>query len=87
MTYDIRDIAQKIYDATNNLIKVKTGNLGNLIKFDPDSSQPTYIGLNDDASANDSDTDWLIIKFTYSGSNVTKIQQKIGSWTDRATLF
>lgn len=59
----------------------------NYVLFDADDSQPDYIGLNDDADANTSDTDWLIYKFTYSGSNVTQIKKKKGAWDNRASLF
>ena len=58
-----------------------------LIKFDADDSAPTYIGLNTDPNASDGDKNWQIIKFTYSGSNVTQIKIKYGSWTARATLL
>jgi hypothetical protein len=58
-----------------------------LIKFDADDSAPTYIGLNINPDALDSDVNWIIYKFTYSGSNVTQIVKKRGIWTDRATYF
>jgi len=57
------------------------------VKFDPDDSSPTYIGTNNDADASTSSTDWLIFKFTYSGSNITDIVKKAGAWTNRASLF
>ena len=60
---------------------------GNLIKFDPNDSAPNYIGLNQTMTASDGDTDWVILKFTYGGSNVTQIQRAKGSWTGRAALF
>jgi len=59
----------------------------NLIKFDADDSAPDYIGLNQTLSASDNDDDWIVLKFTYSGSNVTQIQRAKGSWTGRAGLF
>lgn len=59
----------------------------NEILFDPDSSQPLYIGLNSLLNASISSDDWLIIKHTYSGNAVTKTQKAIGAWGDRASLF
>lgn len=58
-----------------------------IIKFDADDSAPTYIGMHDDPNATDTQTGWIIYKFTYSGSNVTQIVKKRGSWSDRASLF
>ena len=63
------------------------GSIYKLIKFDPNDSQPTYIGLNQDADAVDGDADWKIYKFTYDGSDTTQIQVKYGSWTGRTLLF
>jgi len=58
------------------------------IRFDADDSAPNYIGLHQDTDANTStNKDWVIYKFTYSGSNVTRIQKTKGAWDDRATLF
>lgn len=57
------------------------------VKFDTDDSAPIYIGVNADSTATDGATDWTLYKFTYSGSNVTQIVRKVGSWTDRATYF
>ena len=57
------------------------------IQFDPDNSAPDYIGCNVNSSASDDNVDWKIYKFTYSGTNVTKIQLAYGSWTNRASLF
>jgi len=58
------------------------------IRFDADDSAPTYIGLNvtNDASTS-TDTGWKVYKFTYSGSNVTRIQLAYGAWDNRASLF
>lgn len=55
-------------------------------QFDPNDSAPTYIGKNINSLAGNDDSDWVIYKFTYSGSNVTSIIKKVGSWTNRATL-
>lgn len=58
------------------------------IMFDPNDSQPTYIGLNFKSGAATSDTTWVVYKFTYSGSNVTRIQKRESvSWDDRASAF
>jgi hypothetical protein len=57
------------------------------IRFDPDDSQPTYIGLNVLNGAATSSTDWKIYKFTYSGSNTTRIQVAYGSWDGRVALL
>jgi len=60
---------------------------GNLIKFDANDSAPIYIGLNQTMTALDGASDWVILKFTYDGSNITQIQRAKGSWTGRAALF
>lgn len=57
------------------------------VKFDASDASPTYIGVNADSTATDGATDWTLYKFTYSGSDVTQIVRKVGSWTDRATYF
>lgn len=57
------------------------------VKFDASDAAPTYIGVNADSSAADGDTDWTLYKFTYSGSDITQIVRKVGSWTNRATYF
>jgi prophage tail gpP-like protein len=60
---------------------------GNLIKFDSSDAAPNYIGLNQSMTALDESDDWVILKFTYSGSAVTQIQRAKGSWTGRVALF
>jgi hypothetical protein len=57
------------------------------IQFDTSDAAPIYIGLNVTKGASDLSTDWKIYKFTYSGSDVTRIQLAYGSWTGRASLF
>lgn len=57
------------------------------IKFDASDAAPTYIGLNTNPDAADSDGSWTVYKFTYSGSDITEIRKKIGTWTGRAALF
>ena len=59
----------------------------NVILFDPNDSQPNYIGMNENKDALETDTDWVIYKFTYSGSNITKIEKAIGAWSNRTSLF
>ena len=56
------------------------------IQFDASDAAPIYIGLNVTKGAADSTT-WKVYKFTYSGTDVTRIQLAYGSWTNRATLF
>ena len=56
------------------------------ILFDANDSAPTYIGVNVNPGATEGQADWLVYKFTYSGSNVTKIEARNGSWTGRAAL-
>ena len=58
------------------------------ILFDPDDSQPIYIGLNVTNGADTTlDTSWKVYKFTYSGTNITRIQIAYGAWDNRASLF
>lgn len=56
------------------------------IRFDTDDSAPIYIGLNVTNAAPTSNNDWKIYKFTYSGSNITRIQSQTGIWDNRVTL-
>lgn len=57
------------------------------IRFDADDSAPTYIGMNVTNGAATSDDTWKVLKFTYSSTNVTRIQTAYGSWDNRAGLF
>lgn len=57
------------------------------IRFDPNDSAPNYIGKNSTQGIATSDPSWTIYKFTYSGSDVTRIQKKTGAWDDRASIF
>ena len=58
------------------------------VRFDPNDSAPVYIGLNVKNGADTTlDTDWKVLKFTYDGSNVTRIQTAYGSWDERVALF
>lgn len=76
--HDVNDLQALIYE----------GQAAGDIRFDADDSAPDYIGLNAGSNSADTDSeDWIIIKFTYSGSNVTRIQKARGSWDNRASLF
>lgn len=57
------------------------------VRFDDNDSAPDYIGLNfGSTNATTSSTDWTVFKFTYSGSNVTRIQRQDSiSWDNRAS--
>lgn len=57
------------------------------IRFDADDSAPTYVGLHITNGADTSLTDWKIVKFTYSGSNTTRVQIAYGAWDNRGNLF
>jgi len=57
------------------------------ILYDANDALPDYIGINSDSDAVTSATDWLIYKFVYSGSNVTSVRRKVGSWDGRVALF
>jgi hypothetical protein len=58
-----------------------------ITKFDASDALPDYIGMNTNPAASDDDTDWLIYKYTYSGTAATQIVRRVGSWTGRAALF
>lgn len=70
-----------------NLDRVVLGFDAKDVRFDPDDSAPNYVGLHESQGAATSDSHWVVIKFTYSGSNVTRIQKAKGAWDDRASLF
>jgi len=58
------------------------------VRFDPSDATPTYIGLNVTNGADETtDNSWKILKFTYSGSDVTRVQTAYGNWNARATYF
>lgn len=57
------------------------------IRYDISDANPTYIGSNVTVNANTSSNDWKILKFTYSGTDVTRIQLAYGSWDNRSSLF
>lgn len=60
---------------------------GHKVLFDADDTQPDYIGIHQTWNAATSDVDWIIYKFTYSGTAVTQIQKRKGVWDDRVSLF
>ena len=46
-----------------------------------------YKGTHEKHDMPDTDTDWEIWKYTYDGTNVTRIEGPLrGAWHDRATL-
>lgn len=57
------------------------------IRFDASDALPDYIGLNLTNGASEGAGTWKLYKFTYSGSDVTRIQLAYGSWTNRASYF
>lgn len=57
------------------------------IRFDANDAQPTYIGVHNTVNAETTSPDWTIYKFTYDGSDTTRIQKTKGVWDDRASLF
>ena len=58
------------------------------ILYDANDSAPVYIGMNVTNGANTAtNQDWKILKLTYSGADVTRIQTAYGNWVDRATYF
>lgn len=61
---------------------------GSVILFDPDDSQPDYIGITYGETDTGTDKElWRIYKFTYDGLNTTEIKRKDNvAWTQRATL-
>jgi len=83
----------------NEIRKFKEDALGNasmsvtcdvdaeVVKCDPNDSAPIYIGLNESKAAATTDSDWVIYKLTYSGSNVTQIERVVGAWDSRTGLF
>jgi ABC-type amino acid transport substrate-binding protein len=57
------------------------------IRYDASDALPNYIGVNPDPDAETSAVNWVIFKFTYSGTYATRIQKKRGSWDGRVALF
>lgn len=58
------------------------------IRYDASDAAPDYIGLHTEMGADTvTNSQWKILKFTYSGSDITRIQVAYGTWTDRASYF
>lgn len=55
-------------------------------RFDWDASgNPLYKGWAKKGTG-ESEPTWWIVKFTYTGSNITAIDSVYGAWSDRASL-
>lgn len=74
------------YDVVSKALKSTLG-VYNDVRFDSSDAAPDYIGLHIDNDAATDDGGWKIIKLTYSGSAVTRIQTVVGAWDDREGLF
>ncbi len=72
---------------TDTALRIQDSDAAKDIRFDANDSAPNYVGLNKTNGAATTDTDWIIYKFTYSGSNVTRIQKALGAWDSRTGLF
>jgi hypothetical protein len=57
------------------------------VRYDANDSAPTYIGLAEVNGTPTTATSWVIYKFTYSSTNVTRIQKLVGAWDSRAALL
>jgi len=57
------------------------------IRYDANDAAPDYVGLHPTSGAATTALDWKIYKFTYSGSDVTRIQIAYGAWDNRTGLF
>lgn len=86
--FDVLAVENLLYNEAEGSLH-RQGAFGNVgyVLFDADDSQPDYIGINSDADAATSDSDWVIYKFAYTGSNATSIRKKTGAWDDRVSLF
>ena len=46
-----------------------------------------YLGVNRESKASEAEGTWLISKFTWTGTNLTRIQGPLsGAWNNRTTL-
>ena len=54
---------------------------------DPNINIPTYLGLHLVKGASQSDLNWKIYKFFYTGTGNTEIQLAYGAWSSRTSLF
>jgi hypothetical protein len=50
------------------------------------TGSPIYKGYHRLTNASDDDPNWWIFKYTYDGTDIVKIQESEGSWTNRTTL-
>ena len=57
------------------------------IRFDPSDALPDYIGLHVTNNESTASTSWKVYKFTYSGTDVTRVQLAYGTWDGRVALF
>jgi hypothetical protein len=59
------------------------------VRYDTSDAQPTYIGVHYGShNATTTADEWTIYKFTYSGTEITRIQKvEKKAWTNRAGLF
>ena len=57
------------------------------IRYDPGDETPDYIGLNQVTDADTTSVNWVIYKFTYSGTETIRIQKTRGAWDERTSLF
>lgn len=56
-------------------------------RYDYTSGNLDYAGHHTSVTAATSDAEWRVYKYTWSGTNITRIQGPItGAWDDRATL-
>lgn len=75
-------ILNLIYDEVNKALRVNGIDTEAYYLFDT-SSSPQYIGINSNADAATSASDWIIYQITGSSS----VRKKTGSWDNRASLF
>jgi hypothetical protein len=57
------------------------------VKYDWSGSLPIYKGTNTNAVAADTDTNWMVTKYFWSGSSLTNTTVRAGAWSDRTILF
>jgi hypothetical protein len=50
------------------------------------TGNPIYKGYHRLTNAPDGDPNWWVIKYSYDGTDIVKIQETEGTWTARATL-
>lgn len=91
---EIRDLKMSLPKEMGGVMSTYAGQTGSYkekIKgttlFDPSDATPTYVGTHDFSDAAVTEDKWTILKYTYSGSDVTKIVRKEGVWANRASLF